>query len=210
MRRTPTLLRASVLLAALPLASCTSTSVHRQIQRETDLDGWARTVAWADSLRYVDPQNRVRSDAGLVYEYPACASYTFDSSSGTLVRRISNSLLHDHDAIRADLTPAQFDAVVAEADRIGLWSYPADFGDAETLALGPSGRHSRVAIASPYRLDLRAGGRSASVRWSGSILEPLSERAVGLRALARAIESFIGADAAYDRFPFRELAGGCL
>ena len=200
-----------LLLATIALSAC-GTAAYRVPDRvlipEKALNTWMEINHRLDSLRYVDARSRVASDSGLVYEYQWCESYTFDSANGVLVRRILHGPV---DAIRAEMTPQQFETIVAEADRIGLWSYPTDFGDAETLELGPDSLYSRVvSSASHRRLDLRDSGRSVSVRWSNSIQSGLSEDAKRLRALGRRIETYIGARAARDLFPSTKLAGNCM
>lgn len=79
---------------------------------------------------------------------------------------------------------------------------------AATVSLGPDSMMNVVIPSGSYRLDLRAGEKSASVRWSERIKAPLSPEAEQLRALARRIEEYLGAEAAYRRFP--ELGYGCL
>ncbi len=188
----------AVLVPVLTLAACASVADRENLGSAPDTilaDSAPGRVATISA-----PGNRVGAGRGLVYEYQFCATYTFDSSQGTVVRRRHEG---GADTVRVALSPGAFEAIVEEADRIGLWSYPSAFGDSLTIDAAEASENGSSFVV-PYgdlRIDLRDGTRSASVGWSNRITGPLSPEAERLRALARKVETAIGLRTAVERFP---------
>lgn len=182
-----------VLVAVLGGAACKS---PEGVARRT-----AQALMDAEGARYVSPENYVAADSGFVFVY-GCIRHTYDSVAGTLVRSQGTRIDHVSlrvrerlDTARVALTPAQTRAVFDEVDRIGLWAYPREFTDGMSIdttgAPGEGEVSYSVVPYGTYRLDVRRGGRSASVRWTTAVYGRLTPEAERLRGLGAFLEGIL-------------------
>ena len=176
------------------LSACAAGLTADDLARQTAQERRSR-----DDARYVDSANRVAVDPGFVFEYGSCIRYTFDSAQNLLVRDQGFSVDPDQprdvvenvDSVHVALTLAEVEAVFAEADRIGLWTFPAEFAgalvvDSARVAAGESG--GTVVPNGKYRIDLRRGGQTAIVRWSDGDFGPLTPAAERLFAFGAGLD----------------------
>lgn len=137
----------------------------------------------------------------MVFEFGSCIRYTFDSTRNLFVRDQGftvdptqpREVIERVDSVRVALTVPEVRTILDEADRIGLWSYPADFGDSLTIDAERAAEHgygSRVP-SGRFRVDLRDSDRSAVVRWSDEVRRPLTQEAERLRTFGYAVERLL-------------------
>jgi len=135
------------------------------------------------------------SDFGFRYEVMGCFPETFDSFSGTFVKKLGIGPA-DSATLNLSLTDAQMRMIDLRVENVHFFDYPSQYsgvppGTTEVMTISPR---------NTYRLDVRSNGRAHTVEWTDGF-RPQSDDGVRFRELLSMIAGFIHDQPEFKRLP---------